>query len=327
MTNNLKQPSAAYVACVPHVPLLAMQERKVNSAFWDAYEDRVGELRAFDPELVVVFGGDHYDGIHLKLMPAIVVGQIATGLNDCGGTAGALNVPRDIAYSCAETLIEEGFDIATSYAMEVDHGFTNVIQNFLGSLQAKPVLPIHINAMCDPKPTFKRCRELGEAVGRFAATLGKRVAFLGSGGLSHQTDFIFPQYATAPNETIRDFIVHGGAQGELSRDKWMQDIRTGMDGVNTQLLENKLDVPWINRAWDESVLEILSSGDLRQFDAWKCSDVTKAAGYGGGEIRQWIAAAAAAQAAGVKQINVDYYSDKTKLAVGVGVVHGASDAH
>lgn len=325
MSNSPKS-SLAYVACVPHVPFLSMQARSVNSEFWNAYEDRIAELRAFDPELVVVFGGDHYDGIHLKLMPAIVVGQIAAGLNDCGGTAGALNVPADIAYACAETLIEDGFDIATSYAMEVDHGFTNVIQNFLGSLQTKPILPIHINAMCDPKPTFKRCRELGDAVGRFAAGLGKRVAFLGSGGLSHQTDFIFPQYTTAPSESIRDFIVHGGAKGEISRDKWMQDIQGGMDGLNAKLLANNLDVPWINRAWDESVLEIVASGDLKRFDAWKCRDVTKAAGYGGGEIRQWIAAVAAAQAAGVKQVGVDYYSDKTKFAVGVGVVHGESAA-
>lgn len=326
MSNIHNNSSYAYFACVPHVPLISMQKREANSAMWDAYEDRIGELRAFDPDLIVVFGGDHYDGIHLKLMPAFVVGQVATGLNDCGGYPGPLNVPADIAYSCAEALIEDGFDIATSYAMEVDHGFTNVIHNFLGSLQKKPILPIHINAMCDPKPTFKRCRQLGEAIGRFAATLGKRVAFLGSGGLSHQTDFIFPQYHTAPNETVRDFIVHGGAKGELTRDKWMQDIRTGMDGLSGQLLESKFEAPWINKEWDQLFLSIFASGNLAQFDAWKCSDVTKAAGYGGGEIRQWIAAAAAAQVAGVEKINVDYYSEKTKLAVGVGIAHGSSEA-
>lgn len=324
--NSSHQPAgSAYVACVPHVPLLAMQERQVNAAFWDAYEDRIAEMQAFDPELVVVFGGDHYDGMHLKLMPSIVVGQVATGLSDCGGTAGPLNVPMDIAYACAERLIEDGFDIATSYAMQVDHGFTNVIKNFFGSLEAKPILPIHINAMCDPKPTFKRCRELGEAVGRFAAGLGKRVAFLGSGGLSHQTDFIFPQYHTAPNETVRNYIVNGGTQGEITLQKWMDDIQGGMNGLNTQLLDGSFEAPWINREWDEQVLETITSGQLNRFDAWTCADVTKAAGYGGGEIRQWIAAVAAAHAAGVSKIGVDYYSDKTKLAVGVGVIHGPTE--
>lgn len=326
MNSNRHSSASAYVACVPHVPLLSMQERHVNAAFWDAYEDRIGELRAFDPDLVVVFGGDHYDGMHLKLMPAIVVGQIATGMSDCGGTAGPLNVPMDIAYACAERLIEDGFDIATSYAMQVDHGFTNVIKNFLGSLDAKPILPIHINAMCEPKPTFKRCRELGEAVGRFAAGLGKRVAFLGSGGLSHQTDFIFPQYNTAPNESVRNFIVNGGTQGDITLQKWMDDIQGGMNGLNAQLLDGSFEAPWINREWDEQVLATITSGHLDRFDAWTSADVTKAAGYGGGEIRQWIAAVAAGHAAGVPKVGVDYYSDKTKLAVGVGVIHGGTAA-
>ncbi|PKA68157.1 2,3-dihydroxyphenylpropionate 1,2-dioxygenase [Pseudomonas baetica] len=323
MSTSQQRP-ATYVACVPHVPLLAIQERAANPEMWAVYESRIAELRAFDPDLVVVFGGDHYDGLHLKLMPTFVVGQVATGLSDCGGFSGPLDVPGDIAYACAQTLIDEGFDIATSYAMEVDHGFTNVIHNFLGELDAKPVLPIHINALCDPKPSFKRCRELGEAMGRFAATLGKRVAFLASGGLSHQTDSIFPQYTTAPTSIIRDFIVHGGTKGELTRDKWMGDIHAAMAGLNGDLLEGRFQAPWINKAWDKQFLEVITSGDLKQFDSWVCSDVTEAAGYGGGEIRQWIAAVAAAQVMGVSQVTEDYYSEETKLAVGVGIIHGAT---
>lgn len=45
------------------------------------------------------------------------------------------------------------------------------------------------------------------------------------------------------------------------------------------------------------------------------------AGYGGGEIRTWLAAAAAGQAAGAATPVIDYYSDKDKLAVGIGVAH------
>ncbi len=66
--------------------------------------------------------------------------------------------------------------------MQVDHGFSGILHAFMGSLDARPVVPIFVNALCHPRPTFKRCREFGEAVGQFAATLGKRVAFLGSGG-------------------------------------------------------------------------------------------------------------------------------------------------
>ena len=186
--------SQTYVACVPHVPLMAIQGRAHNTALWAAYDQCVEALRSFDPELIIVFGGDHYDNIFLKLAPQFMVGHIAEGVDDVGGKPGKLDVPMGIAKAASAFLVEEGFDVATSHAMKVDHGFTNVLSNFLGALDARPVLPLHINTISDPRPTFKRCRQLGEAVGRFAATTGKRVAFLGSGGLSHQTDFIFPQF-------------------------------------------------------------------------------------------------------------------------------------
>lgn len=319
--------AAAYMACVPHVPLLAMQERNVNPGLWTAYEARVREFQAFDPELVIIFGGDHYDGMHLKLMPTFVIGHAATGLADCGGYPGQFDVPLELAMALSRSVMDEGFDIATSYAMEVDHGFTNVAHHFLGELDGRPVLPVLINAMCDPKPSFKRCREFGAAVGRFAASLGKRVAFLGSGGLSHQTDSIFPQYLTAPNDEVRNYIVHGGENGRsMSRDAWNGGVLRAMDGLNGELLADRFEAPWINKEWDERFMALFATGELRQFDTWRCEDVTREAGYGGGEIRQWIAAAAAAQAAGMRKIHADFYSESTKLAVGAAVAHGYSEA-
>ena len=322
-SNNSNQTSRAYLACVPHVPLTSVQERKDNPEFWRAYDERVQEFRDFDPDLVVVFGGDHYDGMHLKLMPQFVVGQVAQALNDCGGYPGPLDIPLDIAGRAVNHLVEHEFDVATSFAMEVDHGFSNVLHWFLGELNAKPVLPIHINSLVDPRPTFRRCRLLGEEIGRFARTLGKKVAFLGSGGLSHQTDFIFPQFHNAPNEDVKEYIVHGGARGGvISRDKWMQDISEGMDKLSGQLLDGSFHASWINEAWDRQFLEVLASGDLERFDSWTDADVLKAAGYGGSEVRQWIAAAAAHQAYDRSAtIHVDYYSPDTTLAVGVAVVH------
>lgn len=318
---SMPKSSSTYVACVPHVPLIAIQGRAHNAGLWAAYDQRVEELRRFDPELIIVFGGDHYDNIFLKLAPQFVVGHIAEGVDDVGGKPGKLDVPIGIAKAASNFLVEEGFDIATSHAMKVDHGFTNVLSNFLGDLDARPVLPIHINTISDPRPTFKRCRQLGEAVGRFAATLGKRVAFLGSGGLSHQTDFIFPQFDTAPDDTMRTYIVHGDDQGSLTRDAWMQRIKDDMANLSGALISGEFKAPWINREWDERFLKAITSGDLTQLDSWTDREVLDAAGYGGGEVRQWIAAVAAAQAAGTNELVIDYYSPDTTLAVGAGVVH------
>ncbi|MEU3509677.1 hypothetical protein ABZ733_17610 [Streptomyces longwoodensis] len=312
--------STAYLACVVHVPLFTMQEREINADAWKAYDARVAEFRSFDPDLVIVFGGDHYDNVFLNLAPQFMVGHKAWAVDDCGGKPGTLDVPMDLSRKLADYLVSRDFDIATSYDMGVDHGFSNVLGHFLGELDAKPVIPVHVNVLSEPRPTMRRCRALGEAVGTFARTLGLKIAFLGSGGLSHQTDSVFPQYDTAPDEVIRDYIVSGGARGTLTRAAFMEKIQTDMDGLSGQLVSGELQVPWINKEWDEKFLATFA-GDLSAFDSWTDEEILAAGGGGGSEIRQWVAAAAAAQACGADERVVDYYSPDTATAVGVGIAH------
>ena len=315
------RPSSVLLTCAPHVPFLALQDRAVNAGFWKAYEARIAAFNAFDPELVIVFGADHYDGQLLKSMPTFQVGQVAEAIDDRGGHPGSLNVPKDIAIECAQYLVNAHFDISTSYAMELDHGFSGILHHFMGRLDARPVLPIFVNSLCHPRPTFKRCREFGEAIGHFAATLGKRVAFLGSGGLSHDTGPMFPQVDTATDETVREYIIHGGARGGLSREQWLGELNKGLDVVNAQLLQRVPGVGSVDKEWDVCFLETLVAGDLSAFDAWVDADVVRRAGNGAGEIRQWIAAASAAHVVGARQIVVDYYDPDTPIGVAAVVVH------
>jgi len=326
--SNNPADSSVYVACVPHVPLTKIQENwpvEANRAFWESYQACVDELRAFNPDLVIIFGGNHMDGIHLKLMPQFVVAHVAHALEDCGGWPGPLDVPFDLATQLTAALVEQDFDIASSHAMEVDHGFSNPLHYFLGELDARPVIPIHVNTISDPRPTLRRCRQLGEAVGRFARNLNKRVAILGTGGLSHQTDFIFPQYHNAPNGDVRDYLVFGGEKGSITREKWRNDVVVGMDKLSHDIVDGLFRAPWINESWDKAFLDVLCSTDLTQFDAWTDQQVLDAAGYGGSEVRLWIAAAAAATAFDETiRLRQDFYSGDTTLAVGVGVVHGQS---
>src|SRR4051812_39120953 len=115
-----------------------MQSRAANAELWSVYDARVAEFHAFDPELVVVFGGDHYDNLFLILAPQFLLGHIAEAVADCGGRGGKVDVPLETSKQCARFLVEDGFDLATSYAMSADHGFTNVLVNFLGELDARP---------------------------------------------------------------------------------------------------------------------------------------------------------------------------------------------
>lgn len=314
-----------YFACVPHVPLQNLQAKAQNAEAWAAYDARVAELDAFDPELIVVFGSDHYSSLYLKLAPTFLIGHIAEATSaDRGGTGGKLDVPRPLSTRLHAALTDNGFDLAASYAMTVDHGFSNVLGHFLhGNLSARPVIPIFISSLWAPRATMKRCRELGEAVGRWARGLGKRVAFLGSGGLSHSTDFLFPQYDTAPDEAMRTFIVHGAAGGTISDEKWHGELGTSIDKLSRDLVSGKFVVPWINKKLDMDFLQLLVSSDLSQLDAWTDDYIIEHGGSGASEIRNWLAAAAAGRAAGAVHASLDYYSDKTTVAVGYGVAHGA----
>ncbi|RYD27878.1 MAG: hypothetical protein EOP89_03795 [Lysobacteraceae bacterium] len=298
------------------------QDRALTPDFWSAYERCIADLHAFDPELVFVIGSDHYDGLHLKLMPTVLIGIAGEAMDDTGGYPGKLNIAADTALQCAEYLVEHDFDIATSYAMTVDHGFSNAIHNFLGGIDAgPPIVPIHINALCHPRPTMRRCRQLGEAIGRFAAGLGKRVAFIGSGGLSHETAMIFPQFDTAPNEAVRDFIVHGGVKGDISMERWLADVHSGMLEITGPVAAGTFKTEKVNPEWDQSFMRAVCAEDLTLLDDWTDAGIIEAAGHGAGEVRQWLVAVAAARSAGGDRPSIDYYAAGTPIGVGAGVIH------
>lgn len=322
MANQIPDQAQAYLGCVPHVPFMVLQERGLNQPFWDAYKRQADALRAFDPELVIVFGSDHYSGQHMRLMPSFAIAQAAEAIDDDGGYPGRLDVPFDISFACAAHAIEAGIDVATSFAMEVDHGFSAVLHHFLGAIDAKPVIPVFVNALCEPRPTFRRCRMLGEAIGDFAAGLGKRVAFLASGGLSHETSEVFPQFREAPDGSLKDYMLHGGSKGDLSREDWLGWLHDGLQVVNGLLLDRVPGVGEIREDWDDEFLRLFTAGDLTVFDSWKDQEILRCGGNGAGEVRQWIAAAAAAQRMGVRDISVDFYSHDLPLGVAAVVAHG-----
>jgi 2,3-dihydroxyphenylpropionate 1,2-dioxygenase len=132
---------------------------------------------------------------------------------------------------------------------------------------------------------------------------------------------IFPQFDTAPSEAIREFIVHGGSRGAISHRKWLDDIHAAMIALAPRIAAGRHRNSKINPQWDNLFLQTLAAGDLSAFDAWRDADVIRTAGAGAGEVRQWIAAVAAGQAAGAGPLVVDFYSSQTAIDVGAGIVH------
>jgi 2,3-dihydroxyphenylpropionate 1,2-dioxygenase len=266
----------------------------------------------FNPEIVVIFAPDHYNGFFYKLMPPFCIGTEAQGVGDYGTHKGPLDVPEAIAVSCAKAVLSAGVDIAVSASMDVDHGTVQPLEKLFGNATARPVIPIFINAVATPLGPLHRCRTLGTAVGSYLATLNKRVLVMGSGGLSH--DPPVPTLATATS-TMVERIVHGAPmtpEQRLARQTAVMDAAKSFAGGGSELRP-------LNPKWDQQFLEILDGGQLDDLDSWSNSFIAAEGGNSAHEIRTWVAAFAALAAVGPYRTGVRYYQPAPELIAGFAV--------
>jgi 2,3-dihydroxyphenylpropionate 1,2-dioxygenase len=297
-----------------HSPLLNLPGPSQD--LLDDIDGAIGQARQFvddyDPELVVIFSPDHYNGFFYKSMPPFCIGMNASGVGDYGTHAGPLNVPEDIAADCAEAVLGSGVDIAVSASMDVDHGTVQPLEKLFGDATSRPVIPIFVNAIAVPLGPLQRCRALGTAVGSFLATLDKRVLVIGSGGLSHSPPV--PTLATAP-EAVLQRIVHGvpmTSEQRQARQTAVMEAARNFAGGESQLQP-------LNPAWDRRFLEIIDAGRLAEFDHWSNSFVLHEGGGSAHEIRTWIAAFAALATAGPYSTTRRYYKPVAELIAGFAI--------
>ena len=302
------------VCCVSHSPLLELPGpgeglRNEVGAALDRARDFV---QSFDPELVVSFAPDHYNGFFYQLMPPFCLGTAAAGIGDYGSYAGPLNVPSAQAEALAEALLEAGIDIATSAAMSVDHGTVQPLQRLFDDVAACPVVPIFVNSVATPLGPLRRVRALGTAVGRHLATMGRRVLVLGSGGLSH--DPPVPQRATA-SEPVLERIVHGRPMTTRQR----QDRQTAVIAAAREFAAGQGGLQPLNPDWDRAFLELVDTGRLAEVDAWSNAEISRVAGNSAHEVRTWVAAFAALAAQGDYRTETRYYRPAPELIAGFAV--------
>lgn len=240
-----------------HSPLMGRNDpaQNVIDDVDAAFESARAFITDFAPDVVMIFAPDHYNGVYYDLMPPFCIGAAAQSVGDYGTEAGPLTVDREAAYAVAREVLGSGIDTAFSERMYVDHGFAQALQLLVGSISAVPTVPIFINSVAEPLGPVSRVRLLGEAVGRAAVNLDKRVLFVGSGGLSH--DPPVPQFATAPVE-VKEKLIDGRNPTEAERNAREQRVvDAGRDfaaGVAT--------IQPLNPQWDRHLLDVLASGDL-----------------------------------------------------------------
>lgn len=286
-----------------HSPLIGLNDPPADVVA--EVEAAVAATRAavaeFDPQLVVLFAPDHYNGFFYKTMPPFCLAREAHSVGDFTSAAGPVSVDVEAADALAEGVLARGVDLTLSARMTVDHGFAQPLEVLFGGLEATPCVPVFINSVATPLGPMSRIRALGEAFGAAAADLGReRALFVASGGLSHDPPVPVLQGAPPP---VANALIEGvpptPEQRKRGEDRVVQAGVAYADGTSTRRP--------LNEEWDNRVLDLCASGDLTGFDSWTTAEVTRDGGGSGHEIRSWVAAFAAQAAQGRYEMTHRYY--------------------
>ncbi|MFG1481175.1 3-carboxyethylcatechol 2,3-dioxygenase [Xanthobacter sp. V4C-4] len=301
--------------CVSHSPMMDFihPEPAVEAAARGMFATLAKEVEAYDPELVVVFAPDHFNGFFYDLMPPFCLGLRARCAGDWDIGEGPLDVPEALALDLVKAVQAEDVDIAYSYRMQADHGFTQPLELLAGNVGRYPVIPIFINGAAKPLPPCRRVLKLGEAVGRFLAQRPERILVVGSGGLSH--DPPTPQFGSVPPE-VEEFLIAGRNPTPQARQARQERVLS-----NGRLLaEGKGSSQPLDADWDRGLLDTFVSGDLERFRTMSDEEIGRRGGRGGHEIRAWIAAFACLKAAGAYRAETRYYHPIDEWIAGMGMV-------
>jgi len=269
-------------------------------------------VRAYDPELVVLYAPDHYNGFFYKEMPPFCLATEAHAVGDFGTSAGPLSVDTAAAKALAQGVLDRGVDLTVSARMTVDHGFAQPLEVLFGGIDRVPVVPVFVNGVATPLGPVARVRALGTAIGEAAAVLGRRTLFLASGGLSH--DPPVPVLEGAPPK-VADALIEGRPPTPEQRERGEQRVvRAGQEyAAGTTSM-----IP-INPDWDNRFLDHLEKGELAAFDSWTVEGMAKEGGGSAHEVRTWIAAFASLAATGPYETASRFYEPVPAWIAGFAV--------
>ena len=297
-----------------HTPLLELSQPPAELAedVETAFEAARAFVTEYDPELVVVFGPDHYNGFFYELMPQFCVGLAATSIGDFGSTPGPLDVPRRIAEGLAQAALDGGVDLAVSLRMEVDHGIVQHLEILFGGLESVPTVPFFLNSVAPPFTPVRRVRALGEAVGRYLSGLDERVLLIGSGGLSHEPPV--PTLETAPPHVVEGLIAGRNPSEEATAKR-----RANVLDAAKRFAAGEGNLKALNPDWDNTFLDQLAANDLDAIDEYSNDSIRELGGQSGQEIRNWIAAYSALSTVGPYDITYRYYRPIPEFIAGFSV--------
>jgi hypothetical protein len=261
--------------CCSHAGLIVTRYDRASEAdrnpIYAAYDQVRAEIAQLAPDTIVIVATDHGRIYPLEFSPMIAVGVGASARSAGDSDVPVRNVPvhADAAANVLRGLVAGGVDAAFSEAPGIDHSFM-IPLGLINPDDAVPIVPITLNCNTPPRPTFDRCREIGQVLGTAIAGAGSgRAVLVGTGGLSHWVG----------SDERRAF----------------QNRRPGdriADRANYPL--ELPEVGPINEPFDREFLAAYTAGRMPAFQAdWSPERVEREAGNGAHELRNWMTVAGA----------------------------------
>lgn len=213
----------AGIAC-SHVPFMASPDQWDRLAEGERTNLRNGFERAREilegahPDVLITFADDHFDRCFYDNLPAFLVG---IGEHAAGPAIEGFDIPKvrlPIASKLARFIVREGLeggvDFAFSEELALDHAELAPMMHLTPRWDI-PIIPIVVNAFAPPMPSPKRCFDVGAFVSRCVERWPEniRVAFLGTGGLSH---WVGPPEMGKINEEFDRWFIEKLTNGEIA---------------------------------------------------------------------------------------------------------------
>lgn len=269
-----------------HIPAIgnAIHKGLQEQPYWKPFFDGFPPIRQWialeKPDVMVIFYNDHGLNFFLDKMPTFAIGAAPLYVNSDEGwgipSLEPLKGEIDLSWEIINSLIDKEFDVVTCQEMLVDHACSLPLKLFYpeGNYPVT-VVPVCINTVQFPLPKASRVYALGKAVGAAVAAWNsdKKVAFVASGGLSHQLDgeragFINkefdlkfmeslisnPEWAT--QFSIHELVEKTGTQGvELLAWLAMRAALTAAQGSGVRKVHSNYHIPISNTATGLLALE------------------------------------------------------------------------
>ena len=186
--------SLVYAGVCSHAPGITgraglVKNTALRDEFYAALDDERRAIEAARPDAIVVIGAEHFANFFMNNMPAycIGIGQKHEGPIEAPEWLGIerREVPGapDIALFLTREIMQT-VDVAYSEEWKFDHGIM-VPLHFLTPRFALPVIPVNINCQGPPLTPLHRSWVFGEALRRACDASPRRIAIIGTGGISH----------------------------------------------------------------------------------------------------------------------------------------------